>query len=622
MKLIESSVRMADIVRIPWKKSREEGALPMLRSSEMKRSVLALIGSLVLALVTSTTGFASTSAFREPNAVPKDVGLAVQSGIEGSSAQALSVNDEKRVTLTSFVETSSKAINAENLTLVRPNQEYRVQLHALRGSDAAAGVNITLELSGVALAPNSKMISIDGGGSLSGYPRNLIVVTDEDGVAKVSLRTIGFEQDDTLVLNASVEGASSAPLVMVTTTPAYSLLSENYLYATKPGESTKISFRVQDHWGVALSESGYRVRLIQEIDGFTFEKSAGEAPLVSGTAGLTLTTLPSALNRSAILRGVLERLDFSKNAWVSTGLISEPIRINVSEEPVYFKELPGASATTKVSYLPNKIEWVAITGAVSVPGSEVSVDGGEGLIFRIGQNSQAVAGGLSLRATADGKYSFEVASLRSGLHTISQRAGAVEVHSVLSVAAAPGHAGKSITFDKTSLPSGQTSKLTGTLLDENGNAVQTSGKADILVSWNGAGFSVGVGSVETDATGKFSIVILVPAAERGSGTITAIYRPIGQSEHPDNIYESLTLTIEKRPAEVSASLSSSNGQWIVLVENGIGLNVTVKAGSRWLKSIASSNSFNLSGRAQAGTTLPIKVWVDGELLNEQRLTIK
>lgn len=594
----------------------------MLKSSATKRSALALIGSLFLTLVSPTTGFASESALGDPSAGPQNFSLSSQSGIESRSAQSLSMDHESNVNLTSFVETSSKAVAAEHETLVRPNQEYRIQIHASIDSVRAAGITISIGLSGVALVENTKLISIDGGNSRSSYPKNLTVVTDQNGVATISLRTIGFEEADALILNSSWGGVSSAPLVLVTSTPVFTLISDHQVFATAPGVSTKFSFKVQDQWGVSLSESGYRVRLLQEVDGFTFEKSAGEAPVVSGTADFTLTTLPSALNRSALLKGVLEKFDFSKSAWVSFGSNSDPIRINVTEEPANFRELPQASVFAQVSYLTSKIQWVSISGSVSVPGSEVSVDGGEGLIFRLRPNSQASASGLSVRAKADGKYSFEVASLRSGLHTISQRVGAVEVRSVLTVAAAPGHAGKSITFDKTSLPSGQTSKLTGTLLDENGNAVQTSGKADILVSWNGAGFPVGVGSVETDATGRFSIVILVPAAERGSGTITAIYRPLGQSEHPDNISESLTLTIEKRPAEVSASLSSSNGQWFVLVENGIGLEVTVKVGSRWLKSIASSNSFNLSGRAQAGTTLPIKVWVDGELLNEQRLTIK
>ena len=594
----------------------------MLRSSTTTRSALALIGSLVVALISPTIGLASTNALADPSAGPQDFSLSAQSGIADWSEQSLAENYESKATLTSFVETSSKAIAADKETLVRPNQEYRIQVQAFENSVRAAGVTISIVLSGVALVENTKLISIDGRNSVSSYPKNLTVITDQSGVATISLRTIGFEEADVLILNSSWGGVSSAPLVLVTSTPVFTLISDHQVYPTAPGASTKFSFKVQDQWGVSLNESGYRVRLLQEVDGFTFEKSAGEAPVVSGTADFTLTTVPSALNRSALLKGILEKFDYSKNAWVSFGSNSDPIRINVTEEPANFQELPQASVFAQVSYLTSEIEWVSISGTVSVPGSEVLVNGGDGLIFRLRPNSKALARGLSLRAAADGKYSFEVASLRSGLQTISQKVGAAEAQTFLTVAAAPGNAGKSITFDKTSLPAGQTSKLTGTLLDENGNPVQTSGKADILVSWNGAGFPVGVGSVETDATGRFSIVILVPAAERGSGTITAIYRPLGQSEHPDNISESLTLNTEKRPAEVSASLSSSNGQWFVLVENGIGLEVTVKVGSRWLKSIASSNSFNLSGRAQAGTTLPIKVWVDGELLNEQRLTIK
>lgn len=594
----------------------------MLRSSATTRSALALIGSLVFALILPTSGFASTNALAGPSAGPLEPSLSAQSGVEDWSEQSLAVNYESKTTLLSFVETSSKAIAAEQKTVVRPNQEYRIQLQAFENSVRAAGVTISVSLSGVALIESTKLISIDGDNSVSSYPKNLTVITDQSGVATMSLRTIGFEEADVLILNSSWGGVSSAPLVLVTSAPVYSLISDHQVYATAPGATTKLSFKVQDQWGVSLSESGYRVRLLQEVDGFTLEKSVGEAPVISGTADLTLTTLPTALNRSALLKGVLERFDFSRNAWVSFESYSDPIRINVTEEPANFKELPQASALASVSYLTSKIEWVSISGTVSVPGSEVMVNGGDGLIFRLRPNSKALARGLSLRAAADGKYSFEVASLRSGLQTISQKVGAAEAQTFLTVAAAPGNAGKSITFDKTSLPAGQTSKLTGTLLDENGNPVQTSGVADVFVSWKGAGFPIGVGPLETDAAGRFSIVILVPAVERGSGTIAAMYRPSGQSYHSDIISESQTLTIEKRSADVSASLSSSNGQWFVQVENGIGLEVAVRVGSRWLKSIASSNSFNLSGKAQAGTNLSLRVWVDGELLIEQRLAIK
>lgn len=594
----------------------------MLKSPAIKRSAFAIVVSLVLVLLSPPTGFASASSPKGQSANALTFSPSDSREIEVGSAKPFSGTDATNVTLASFVEISSKAVVSNSATLVRPNQEYSIHLHAFNNSGRVAGITISVALSGVALVENTKMISIDGGNSVSSYPKNLTVVTDQSGVATISLRTIGFEEADVLFLNSSWDGVASAPLVLVTSAPVYSLTSDHQVYATAPGATTKFSFNVQDQWGVSISGSGYRVRLLQEVDGFTFEKSAGEAPVVSGTADLTLTFLPTALNRSVLLKGVLEKFDYSKNAWVSFGSNSDPIRINVTEEPANFQELPQASAFAEVSYLTSKIEWVSISGTVSVPGSEVSVNGGEGLIFRVRPKSQPLARGLSLRAAADGKYSFEVASLRSGLQTISQKVGAVEAQTFITVAAAPGNAGKSITFDKTSLPAGQTSKLTGTLLDENGNPVQTSGGADVFVSWKGAGFPVGVGPVETDAAGRFSIVILVPATERGSGTIAATYRPQGQSGHSDNIFESQTLTIEKRTAEVSASLSSSNGQWFVQVENGIGLEVTVKVGSRWLKSIASSNSFNLSGRAQVGTTLPIRVWVDGALFSEQRLIIK
>jgi hypothetical protein len=80
--------------------------------------------------------------------------------------------------------------------------------------------------------------------------------------------------------------------------------------------------------------------------------------------------------------------------------------------------------------------------------------------------------------------------------------------------------------------------------------------------------------------------------------------------------------IEKDTDAVSALISSSTGQWVVRVENASGLEVSVKVGTRWIKSTASSDSFTISGKAQAGATLPMKVWVAGNLIADQKITIK
>jgi hypothetical protein len=185
-----------------------------------------------------------------------------------------------------------------------------------------------------------------------------------------------------------------------------------------------------------------------------------------------------------------------------------------------------------------------------------------------------------------------------------------------------GSAGKKLVLDKTILNQGEANRITGTLLDENGNAVQTLGAADVVLSWSGAGIPAGLGPVETDSFGKFSLVVLVPATERGIGSLTATYRPFGHLSSSGNVVAAQSFIIEKRSNPINVLANSSNGQWLVRVENASGREVTIKAGSKWVKSTAQSDSFLVSGASQVGTALPLKVWVNGTLIFDQKITIR
>jgi hypothetical protein len=73
---------------------------------------------------------------------------------------------------------------------------------------------------------------------------------------------------------------------------------------------------------------------------------------------------------------------------------------------------------------------------------------------------------------------------------------------------------------------------------------------------------------------------------------------------------------------VNAVIGSFNGRWAVRVENAKGSAVTVKVGSRWFKTTATSDSFVFSRKSKVGASLLVKVWVAGDLQNEQTVTVK
>ncbi len=215
-----------------------------------------------------------------------------------------------------------------------------------------------------------------------------------------------------------------------------------------------------------------------------------------------------------------------------------------------------------------------------------------------------------------------MASGKAGKHTISFTVGATTSTAVLTVDAAAADAGKTISFDKTALVSGETAKITGTLVDANGNPVLTSGSADVVVSWTGLGLPFGTGTLETDADGKFSINVLVLSTEVGASTLTATYRPTGDAASTKNITVAQAITIGTAAAEVNAVIGSFNGRWAVRVENAKGSTVVYKVGGRWFKATASSDNFVFSRKSRVGASVLVKVWVNGDLQNEQTITVK
>jgi hypothetical protein len=247
---------------------------------------------------------------------------------------------------------------------------------------------------------------------------------------------------------------------------------------------------------------------------------------------------------------------------------------------------------------------------------------GDGLVFRAASGKSTASGKLTVGSAADGTYTFDVASLKVGKFSISQKVGATTANTILVVDPVAADSGKSITFDKTALVSGETAKITGTLVDSNGNGVNTSGSADVVVSWAGLGLPFGTGTLETDADGKFSINVLVLATEVGTGTITATYRPAGDAASTKNVTVAQVLNIGTPAAEVNVVVGSFNGRWAVRVENAKGSAVTYKVGGKWYKATASSDNFVFSRKSKVGATVLVKVWVAGDLQNEQTVTVK
>jgi hypothetical protein len=468
----------------------------------------------------------------------------------------------------------------------------------------------------------NKLISVNGGAATSSYPTKLSVTTGTDGYASFTVSTTGFVAGtDTLVVNASSGNTTAGALTMTATSPAYAISNDYSVYATAPGAAVKIGYAVKDQWGVALAATTYRIQVTRGGTGFDYATTVSEVAVAAGVATFDFTPSPATKTGSAVVSAALQKFDSAVNSWVNGGSAAGDVTVTVTDVTSVFSVSPAASVAASVSYFPSTVSWKTVTGTVKNAGAMIEISG-DGLVFRAASGKSTASGKLTVGSAADGTYTFDVASLKVGKYTISQKVGATTANTILVVDPVAADSGKSITFDKTALAAGETAKITGTLVDSNGNGVNTSGSADVVVSWAGLGLPFGTGTLETDADGKFSINVLVLATEVGTGTLTATYRPAGDAASTKNVTVAQVLNIGTPAAEVNVVVGSFNGRWAVRVENAKGSAVSYKVGGKWYKATASSDNFVFSRKSKVGATVLVKVWVAGDLQNEQTVTVK
>jgi hypothetical protein len=513
--------------------------------------------------------------------------------------------------------------NATNSLVVRPNSAFSVKLGVSTGSSSVSGLAVTWAVSSSAALSTTRTLGVAGTNyTVSAASFAATSTTGTDGFATLALATDGYAAGQTVVVTATVQGVTKTQTFTLTA-PTYKVENEYDYYSTTPGTAVTVNLEVTDQWGVKSALTTQRIKVTKGGTGFAYATTVSYLTPAAGAAAFVFTPEAATKTGSATIDTVLQSYDAASNLWTD-GVSGTQVTVNVTSVTDAFSVSPAASVSGSISYVVNNvISWSsAITATVKNKGSNVTVASPD-LIFRETGETATTSGTISVRASDLGVVSIEVASRKAGTHTLTWTVGGASTTSLFVVDAAAADSGKTITYDLSALPSGQTSKITGTVVDAEGNAVYTSGSADVIVSWAGQGLPFGTGvSVDTDAKGQFSINVLVQATEVGSGTITATYRPAGDSTSTKNVAVAKTLTIGVAAAEVNAVIGTFQGRWAVRVENAKGSTVVIKVGGNWYKLTASSDNFLFSRKSKVGATPLVKVWVDGELQNEQTITVK
>ena len=532
--------------------------------------------------------------------------------------------------LVATVVASDHSTASGQTAAVRPNQTYTIQIAATTNSASVSSKVISIALSGTGLSTN-KMISVNGAAATSSYPAALTATTNALGFATFTVGTTGFENGNTLTVIPSVGNQTGATLTLTATTPAYSIVNDYDIYSTTPGTAVTLGYEVQDQWQVKQSAGQYRIQVTRGGTGFSYGTTVSEVAVTAGVASFAFTPSPATKTGSATVGAVLQKWDSGINAWVSGGSAAGNVTVTVTSTANGVSVSPVASYSSSISYFPSTVSWTTVTGKAKNAGSSVTVTGADNLIFRSAAGKATTSGAITVRAGSGGSFTFDVASTLDGTHTMSVAIGSAVTTSLLVIDPAADDAGKAISFDISSIGAGSTATITGTLVDMNGNPVNTSGSATITVVYAGKGIAIGTMPTETDADGEFTVNVLVGNNDSGTATLTAVYNKDGASTAAADkltVVHSVTIGVAaEASADQKITVGTFKGYVAIYTKGYMGQKLSAKVAGKWLvvdpiaayKSNDYSRTVRLTG---AGYTITVDLYIDGAFVRSEVVTTK
>ncbi len=553
----------------------------------------------------------------------------VDNGNNYTGGEVLAVS-KKGVAVATIDDVTVSSVAGDNLRFTahnaadsRVNSEFTLKAWAYTGSTVVAAKvpTFTVTTSTDVLSATNYIV-VNGvtytqSSKIAG--KELALTAGTDGKGTITISTFGFDgtTDTITVAVASDNDDSTFTVTQKTITYTVSRTAGDYLVTT-PGATVTADFDVKDQFGVASNMSDQQVSFA--VAGTGFSSSTLVVPVAAGKATAVVTPTPATATGSYTITPNLQYKNRS-GQWVDETANEAAVTVYVQSTVVNsFSTKPRATVSASISY-GVAFSWSdAITANVAVTGSDVVVSA-TGVIFQY--DSKTYSDKVTIAAGASGAVSFKATSAKAGKYTLSFVAGTATASTVLTVEAAAYDSGKTLTFDKTSIVAGATSTITGTLVDANGNPVETGSTGSLVVKWTGLGLPFNLpSSVDTDADGKFSFQVLALSSEVGEAAISATYQPNGAAVDTKNLTFVVKVLVGEAKAELNAVIGSFNGRWAVRVENAKGSTVVIKVGGNWYKVSATSDSFVFSRKSRVGATPLVKVWVDGALQNEQTVTVK
>lgn len=525
--------------------------------------------------------------------------------------------------------------DATNYFEVRANKTYTIQLTA-SGVASASAVTATFTFNNPTL-DSTKYYSVNGGAAVISGTHSAVTATVNatTGLASITVTTTGFDTSDALTISAKVAGLAVRSITLKPVDLVYAVYPTATDVATAPATAVAVSASVKDQFGVKSALTTQRIKFAW-TSGYGGSATNSFVAVSGGDAATSMTPSRTPTTGSAQITATLQDYSAGLANWSDTaGVTARTVSVTVTDATNAFRNGLASSYSVSISY-GAAFSWSPAIGApyVLVTGSPVVVSG-TGLIFKDAAGNTA-SDAITLPGNATGAVTFYVTSRMAGSYPITLTSGAASTTSLIIVQPALSDEGASITWDTTTIQAGKTRIVTGTLVDANGNPVDTtavgrdgdSGTASIVVTYAGtAGVPVGTMPTETDADGKFKISILTSAADSGTFTLTAVYLPQGAATAAaDKVTSVQSISVGEAAAssaDTKVNAGSFKGYVAIYAKGYEGKRLSAKVGNDWVVVASLASNFErVVEYTGAGYTIAVRIYIDRVLVDTITVTTK
>ena len=580
-----------------------------------------------------TVGSLSAQAFYAGSGVGNQTALAGSLAMSAAKKLAVTARTVNAVSMSAVTGANVKNTSVGNAD-ARINSAFVVRAFGWAASNTTSvAVARTVTVSAITgtmeFDANSGVI-LDGTTytSSAAFAAASFALAGSDDTFTVSTFGQDFTATDGFKLTVEAQ-VSSYEFTILLKTPSYTPAYTPTALAGLAGQTKSFVISVADQWDVAPVRTDLRVKAVMDL--VSSESEAVSGTVTAGTATVELAPKPAARTGSGTVTFTLQTFNQGTQVWDDGNTDTATWNVYSYADGTDGFTARTATASASISYGVAAYSWSGVvTVEVANSFSDITVTA-TGLVIENNDESSVTASD-TLTVAANGlSNGFRFASKTAGTYTVTFTNGTATTTSVITIHAAGHDKGASISFDKSSIPAGETSTITGTLVDANGNPVATGGTASIAVTYTGKGLPYGNSTtMQTDADGNFTFQVLVLSTEKGDAAISATYKPTGSASSTRNVTTVQALTVgvaETAAADQKITVGTFKGYVAIYTKGYMGQKLSAKVAGKWLvvdpiaayKSNDYSRTVRLTG---AGYTITVDLYIDGAFVRSEVVTTK